>query len=85
MARQFVHSQARYSIPQLAGKRWKVDLASRHEASLLLSAVNLPGGIQRRRNAEDELRMREVFKEGDLLSVSVCLLMCVRFKVEDEL
>jgi len=31
---------------QVAGKRWKVDLNSRQEASLLLSAVNLPGGVQ---------------------------------------
>ncbi len=55
---------------QVAGKRWKVDLAARQEAGLLLSAVNLPGGVQRRRNAEDELKMREVLREGDLLSVS---------------
>ena len=31
---------------QIAGKRWKIDLKSRQEAGLLLSAVNLPGGIQ---------------------------------------
>jgi hypothetical protein len=31
---------------QVQGKRWKVDLNSRQEASLLLSAVNLPGGVQ---------------------------------------
>lgn len=55
---------------QVAGKRWKIDLNSRQEAALLLSAVNLPGGIQRRRNAEDELNMRSVFQEGDLISVS---------------
>ncbi len=55
---------------QVAGKRWKVDLSSSQEAGLLLSAVNLPGGVQRRRNADDELRMREVLCEGDLLSVS---------------
>jgi exosome complex component RRP4 len=92
---------------QIAGKRWKVDLNSRQEASLLLSAVNLPGGVQvglrgrplkplaaaltetnapsvngsaallcaldlwqRRRTAEDELNMRSVFREGDLISVS---------------
>lgn len=35
----------------------------------MLSAVSLPGGIQRRRTAEDELQMREIFKEGDLVSV----------------
>ena len=34
---------------QIAGKRWKIDLKSRQEAGLLLSAVNLPGGIQVRR------------------------------------
>ena len=31
---------------QVQGKRWKVNLNSRQEASLLLSAVNLPGGVQ---------------------------------------
>jgi exosome complex RNA-binding protein Rrp4 len=55
---------------QVAGKRWRVDLMSRQEAALALSAVHLPGGAQRRRNAEDELRMREVLKEADLVSVS---------------
>lgn len=31
---------------QIAGKRWKIDLNSRQEAGLLISAVNLPGGVQ---------------------------------------
>ncbi len=31
---------------QVAGKRWRIDLKSRQEAALMLSAVNLPGGIQ---------------------------------------
>ncbi|KAF6260367.1 hypothetical protein COO60DRAFT_900607 [Scenedesmus sp. NREL 46B-D3] len=56
---------------QIAGKRWKVDLNSRQEAGLLISAVNLPGGVQRRRNAEDELNMRSMFREGDLISAEV--------------
>lgn len=47
-----------------------MDLQSQQQGSLLLSAVNLPGGVQRRRNAEDELAMRSVFREGDLISVS---------------
>ena len=34
------------ALPQIAGKRWKVDLNARRDAALLLSAVNLPGGIQ---------------------------------------
>ena len=54
---------------QVAGKRWRVDLGSKGEATLLLSAVNLPGGVQRRRTAEDELNMRALFAEGDAISV----------------
>lgn len=31
---------------QVAPKRWKLDINSRQDATLMLSAVNLPGGIQ---------------------------------------
>eukprot|EP00887_Chlorella_sp_A99_P004016 scaffold11.g4016.t1 len=58
-------------VCEAAGKRWRVDVAAQVEAALLLSAVNLPGGVQRRRTAEDELNMRLVFQEGDLLSAEV--------------
>ncbi|GAB4813623.1 hypothetical protein N2152v2_000669 [Parachlorella kessleri] len=58
-------------VTEVAGKRWRVDLGSRGEASLLLSAVNLPGGVQRRRTAEDELSMRSIFQEGDVISAEV--------------
>jgi len=57
--------------PQIVGKRWKLELQSRQEASLQLSAVNLPGGVQRRRTVEDELNMRAVYEEGDLISAEV--------------
>ncbi|KAG2484794.1 hypothetical protein HYH03_016447 [Edaphochlamys debaryana] len=58
-------------VADVAGKAWRVDLKSRQEAKLLLSAVHLPGGIQRRRNAEDELNMRAFFREGELISAEV--------------
>ncbi|KFM27313.1 Exosome complex component rrp4 [Auxenochlorella protothecoides] len=58
-------------VAEIVGKRWRLDLGSRHEATLLLSAVDLPGGIQRRRTAEDELTMRAVFPEGTVLAVEV--------------
>ncbi|KAK9844602.1 hypothetical protein WJX74_004455 [Apatococcus lobatus] len=58
-------------VTEVAGKRWRVDLKSRQDAALMLSAVNLPGGIQRRRTMEDELNMRLVFEEGDLISAEV--------------
>ncbi len=58
-------------VAEIAGKAWRVDLNSRQEAKLLLSAVHLPGGVQRRRNAEDELNMRSFFREDDLISAEV--------------
>jgi len=33
-------------ITEVAQKRWKVDINSRQDAVLLLSSVNLPGGVQ---------------------------------------
>lgn len=58
-------------VVELVGKRWKLDVAGRTDAFLLLSAVNLPGGVQRRRTYEDELNMRAFFAEGDLVSAEV--------------
>ena len=80
---------------QIAAKRWRIDLKAAQQAQLMLSAVNLPGGVQvglirpllgagttsvpssgaapaqRRRNAEDELNMRAVYEEGDLIAAEV--------------
>jgi exosome complex component RRP4 len=58
-------------VVEIGGKRWRMDLNSRGDAYLLLSAVNLPGGVQRRRNQQDELNMRAFFREGDLVSAEV--------------
>jgi exosome complex component RRP4 len=58
-------------VVEIVAKRWKLDINARGDAQLLLSAVNLPGGIQRRRNADDELNMRSFFREGDLVSAEV--------------
>lgn len=58
-------------VVELSGKRWRLDVNAARHAVLLLSAVNLPGGVQRRRTHEDELNMRAFFKEGDLVSAEV--------------
>ena len=58
-------------IEELSGKRWKVALKAAQEAVLHLSAVNLPGGVQRRRTWEDELNMRNVYGEGDYICAEV--------------
>ena len=39
------------------------------DAVLLLSSINLTGGVQRRRTIQDQLQMREYFAENDLISV----------------
>jgi exosome complex component RRP4 len=56
-------------IVEVGAKRWKVDVGGVQDAVLMLSSVILPGGVQRRRTYEDQLQMRELFVEGDLLSV----------------
>ncbi|CDF32318.1 unnamed protein product [Chondrus crispus] len=58
-------------VTDLAGRRWRLDVNAARHAILLLSAVNLPGGIQRRRTYQDELNMRAFFTEGDLVSAEV--------------
>ncbi|KAJ1859142.1 Exosome complex component rrp4 [Coemansia sp. RSA 1822] len=58
-------------ITEVASKRWRVDVNSRQDGMLLLSSINLPGGIQRRKSDSDELQMRSFFAEGDLVFAEV--------------
>ncbi|KAI9261452.1 exosome component 2-like protein [Phascolomyces articulosus] len=58
-------------VTEVAMKRWKIDVNGRQDAVLLLSSVNLPGGVQRRKNESDELHMRLFFSEGDVLVAEV--------------
>lgn len=58
-------------VVEIASKRYKIDVNSTRHSFLLLTAINLPGGVQRRRNQQDELNMRKYFKEGDLVSAEV--------------
>lgn len=58
-------------ITEVAQKRWKVDTQSRLDSILTLSSVNLPGGVLRRKSAEDELAMRQFLAEGDVISAEV--------------
>ena len=69
-------------IVGVGGSRWKVSLTcsspissgsngSMKEGQLPLTGVNLPGGVQRIRTSEDVLAMRNLFKEGDLLTCEV--------------
>ncbi|OAL71777.1 hypothetical protein A7D00_3807 [Trichophyton violaceum] len=58
-------------IVEVQSKRWKVDVSAPLLAQLPLSAINLPGGILRKRTAADELQIRSFFNEGDLLVAEV--------------
>ncbi|KAK2741353.1 exosome non-catalytic core subunit rrp4 [Myotisia sp. PD_48] len=58
-------------IVEVQSKRWKVDVSAPLLAQLPLSAINLPGGILRKRTTADELQIRSFFNEGDLLVAEV--------------
>jgi exosome complex component RRP4 len=58
-------------VVEVGQGRWRVDIGARGDATLMLSAVNLPGGVQRKRTYEDELNMRTHLAEGDLISAEV--------------
>ncbi|CAP61697.1 uncharacterized protein PODANS_4_2660 [Podospora anserina S mat+] len=58
-------------ILEVQAKRWRVDINSIQLASLPLSAINLPGGILRKRTETDELQIRTFFAEGDLVVAEV--------------
>ncbi|BCR91665.1 exosome non-catalytic core subunit RRP4 [Aspergillus chevalieri] len=58
-------------IVEVQSRRWKVDVAAPLLANLPLSAINLPGGILRRRTSADELQIRTYFSEGDLVVAEV--------------
>jgi len=58
-------------IVEVGQKRWKAEVNARQYAVLMLSSINLPGGEQRRRTAEDQLNMRQFYVEHDLVSAEV--------------
>ncbi|ORZ41271.1 hypothetical protein BCR44DRAFT_101280, partial [Catenaria anguillulae PL171] len=54
-------------VTDLGPRRWRIDINSFQDAHLQLSAIHLPGGVQRRKTEADELEMRKYFAEGDVL------------------
>eukprot|EP00483_Globobulimina_turgida_P002659 UN02663 len=58
-------------VIEVGDKIWSIDICGQLHASLVLSAIHLPGGVHRRRTEEDALEMRSFFKEGDLISAEI--------------
>ncbi|GFZ19475.1 ribosomal RNA processing 4 [Actinidia rufa] len=58
-------------VIEVAPKRWRLEINFSQDAVLMLSSMNLPDGIQRRRTALDELNMRSIFEENDVICAEV--------------
>ncbi|ONK55364.1 uncharacterized protein A4U43_UnF4250 [Asparagus officinalis] len=58
-------------VLEIAPKRWRLEINFSQDAVLMLSSMNLPDGIQRRRTAVDELNMRSIFEENDVVCAEV--------------
>jgi exosome complex component RRP4 len=58
-------------VVSVESRRWVVDVGAARHAVLHLSGIHLAGGEQRRRTLEDQMRMRDYLREGDLLPADV--------------
>ncbi|XP_068663210.1 exosome complex component RRP4 homolog [Aristolochia californica] len=58
-------------VIEIAPKRWRLEINFSQYAVLMLSSMNLPDGIQRRRTVVDELNMRSIFEESDVVCAEV--------------
>ncbi|KAJ1433028.1 RNA-binding domain, S1 [Sesbania bispinosa] len=58
-------------VIEVAQKRWRLDINYSQHAFLMLSSMNMPDGVQRRRTAVDELNMRSIFEEKDVVCAEV--------------
>lgn len=58
-------------ITSVGAKSWKVEVRASLNAVLMLSSVHLPGNVQRIRTYEDQLQMRSMYAEDDLISAEV--------------
>jgi exosome complex component RRP4 len=58
-------------VASISNKRWKIEMNSRADVTLGLSAISLPGVAQRRKLESDEISMRTFFDIGDLIVAEV--------------
>lgn len=58
-------------IIKIENKKWRVEVNAYNHATLHLNSINIPSGIQRRKNEDDELNMRMYFTENDIISAEV--------------
>ncbi|XP_057438825.1 exosome complex component RRP4 homolog [Lotus japonicus] len=58
-------------VIEVAQKRWRLEINYSQDAFLMLSSMNMPDGVQRRRTSVDELNMRCIFEEKDVVCAEV--------------
>uniref|UniRef100_A0A1J3EC81 Exosome complex component rrp4 n=1 Tax=Noccaea caerulescens TaxID=107243 RepID=A0A1J3EC81_NOCCA len=58
-------------VIEVSQNRWRVELNFTQDGVLMLSAMNMPDGAQRRRTSVDELNMRNIFVEDDVVCAEV--------------
>ncbi|KAM0681549.1 Exosome complex component rrp4 [Glugoides intestinalis] len=58
-------------VIQIYNKKWKIDTNSKADTNLSLSAINLPGVMQRRKSEDDEINMCKFFDINDLIVCEV--------------
>ncbi|VVA89823.1 unnamed protein product [Arabis nemorensis] len=58
-------------VIEVSQKRWRVELNFAQDGVLMLSSMTNPDGEQRRRTSVDELNMRNIFVEHDVLCTEV--------------
>lgn len=58
-------------VVQICNKRWKLETNSKSDTTLSLSAINLPGAVQRRKSEDDEVNMHRFFGINDLVVCEV--------------
>lgn len=58
-------------VIQIYNKKWKIDTNSKADSSLSLSAINLPGVMQRRKSEDDEINMCKFFDINDMIVCEV--------------
>lgn len=58
-------------VKQVQQNQWLVDINAAQDSRLRLSAIHLPGGIQRRKLESDELEIRRFFIEDELVSAEI--------------
>ncbi|RLM86229.1 hypothetical protein C2845_PM04G19730 [Panicum miliaceum] len=59
-------------VIKVGPESWRLEINSKQDAVMRFSSTIFPDGIQRRRTAVDELKMRSIFEENDVVYAEVC-------------